>query len=237
MATPTDLRDRNRHPEDYARPDDPNLMRKWTGIGAPANTYEWGRNPVHGNESDPGVPARRPTDEIPRGREATEWVPPRQPQRDPWSLTGASRVRIEEGDSRKPLEGAPVSRIPIVEKRPTPQPQQNPWSFGRPIVISPEEPEVHKPLEGDPVSNHEITEFIPERGPVKDPWKHSPVTVVLSEESKVQKPTEPDPVSNHVIREFNPERGRLKDPWDHVPAHRAVDRNAGRTPEDVPKTT
>ncbi len=68
MSTPTEQTRRNRHPEEFARPDDPNLknMRKWTGIGTPATEYGWDRSKVHASKTETIQPVGRATEELTR---------------------------------------------------------------------------------------------------------------------------------------------------------------------------
>jgi hypothetical protein len=236
MATPTDLRDRNRHPEDFARPDDPNLLRTWTGIGAPGNSYDWDKNPVHGSQSETERPIGRPEEKLIKPKEATEWIPIRQAQVDPWSLTAPQKVKSDEPEILKPTEEAPVSDVPIQEYVPPVQEQRNPWELTSPRRFSSKEPEVHKPLDNTPISSRSIRpDFVPPTQKQRDPWSFGKPTVVVLEESQVKKPTAPDPVSTLPIVEFQPDAGRLKDPWKHVQPHQARG-IVGSTAADVPKT-
>ena len=174
MSTPTDMTHRARHPEDFARPDDDNAdtMRVWTGIGAPANEYEWGRNPVHGARSNPGRPVGRATEKLVRPPMIVEFIPPRQPQRDAWELTEPRLARKDEIDPARPSEKIPVSTHPIVEYVPPEQLQREPWSLTNPQPIKGEDVNPIRPTAPDPVSNHPIVEFQPDRQRLKDVWSH-----------------------------------------------------------------
>jgi hypothetical protein len=216
MATPTDQTNRNRHPEDYGRPDDCNAetMRIWTGIGAPANEYEWNRNPTTGYKSAPGTPVSRPTEKARRPPEITEYVPPHQSQRDPWSLTSARKAVSVEVQPRKATSPAPVSTHPIVEFRPLRQKQKDPWSLSRVMPVNTEyvDPTVLRDVE---TSDHPIVEFVPEPQQQKDPWS---LTESQRRDVEAGNPVVLDKVdvSYHPIVEFTPDPQIQREPWNLV---------------------
>jgi hypothetical protein len=182
MSTPTDQTHRARHPEDFARPDDDNaeVMRTWTGIGAPANEYGWEKNPVHGKKSEPGRPSARPTERFVRPPAIVEFIPPPQPQRDAWELTQPRRAKPGDTDPKRPSAGVPVSDHHIVEFVPDPQEQKDPWALTNPQPVKQEVTTPRRPTASDPVSDHPIVEFQPERQRLRDPWEHSKPHVGVS---------------------------------------------------------
>jgi hypothetical protein len=235
VATPTDQRDRARHPEDFARPDDrmADVMRTWTGIGAPANKYDWGHNPTHGQQSEPGTPVGRPLEKLVRPPEITEYVPPFQKQRDPWSLTESQQAQAIDIEPLIPTAPAPVSTNPIVEFTPLRQRQKDPWELTRVQKLDTVErtPVLLRDVD---VSDVPIVEYVPDPQQQREPWSLT-VARLLKEADANSSVVRDVKVSHVPIVEYTPARQVQKDPWSLTKPSVGAS-STGQTAINVPKT-
>jgi hypothetical protein len=232
MATPTDQTERARHPERFARPDDQDTMRIWTGIGAPPNDYGWGKNRAHGTSTPLTPNPLRPSETVDRGPEIVEFIPEPQDQLDPWSLTDPHLAKTEVTRPVAPTEAAPRGRLLDEPEAAIPQPQRYPWSLTPTRPVEARDGQLMRPTGVDPEAPA-VGEIEPVPQPQRDPWSLTATRTLPPQVRDVRQPEWYEEAPS--VGEIEPVPQPQRDPWELTRTSRGSAAN-GSTAVGVPKT-